>query len=249
MNRTRTQNLNKRWQTASRMIVATCGLLLAALATANEAAPTASASAQVSAAIQHYLSEMQGDRYSRMDADVQPLDSRLRLAVCDDLPTVEHYPRERLGGRITFKVSCNGPESWSVRIPANIRLYDNVVVAAAGIPMGTHISGQDIELQEMDVALLYRGYFRSIDEVKGFVVKRPIPAGQILSPVVVNPPNLVAKGQKVTILAESAGISIRAMGEALSDGALGEVIQVRNASSSRIIEGRITAQGQVKVTF
>lgn len=249
MNRTSTQNLDKRWRSGIRLALAASGLLLATLATAEDAAPATTTGAQVSTAIQGYLTDMQGDRYSRMDADVQPLDSRLRLAVCDDLPTVEHYPRERLGGRITFKVSCNGPESWSVRIPANIRLYDNVVVAAAGIPMGSQISGQDIELQEMDVALLYRGYYRSVDDVKGFIAKRPIPAGQALSPIVVNPANLVAKGQKVTILAESSGISIRAMGEALSDGALGEVIQVRNASSSRVVEGRITAHGLVKVTF
>lgn len=225
------------------------GLLAAPAVQSQDTADAASVPAQVDQAVAQYLSEMKGNRYTRLNADVQPLDSRMQLTPCAQPLEVEHHPRERMGGRITFKVSCSTPEGWSVRVPAVIALFDDVVVAASSIPSGTQLSGKELSLQEMDVALLYRGYYRDIDQVRGFVARRPIPAGQVLSPVVVDPANLVSKGEAVTIMAEAPGISIRAMGIALTDGALGELIQVRNTKSNKVIEGRIIAPGQIKVAL
>src|SRR5690606_20233037 len=249
MNRTTQQNPDRYAHLRRAGGTLLASLLLVLSAQAQTAADKPATSVQVSDAIQRYLADMQGERYSRMEADVQPLDSRLRLSPCDQPLAVDHYPRERTGGRITFKVSCSGPDSWSVRIPASVQLFDDVVVAATGIPMGSQIGPRDVQLQEMDVSLLYRGYFGSIDDVKGFIAKRPIPAGQVLSATLVNPANVVTKGEKVTILAESSGVSTGAMGEALADGALGDLIQVRNSSSSRVVEGRISGPGLVKVAF
>lgn len=225
-----------------------CLLFSAASARANTT-PEATAQAQVSAAIDLYLADLKSNRYSRMEADVQPLDVRLRLAACTQPLQVEHHPRERMGGRITFKVECNGVGGWSVRIPANLQLFDHVVVAATSIPMGTQLTGKELTEQEMDVALQYRGYYRDINEVRGFVTRRPIPAGQVLSPITVNPANLVNKGETVAILAEAPGITIRSLGVAMMDGAMGDVIQVKNTKSNKVVEGRISAPGQIKVAL
>lgn len=207
------------------------------------------AQAQINTAIQQYLADLKDNRYTRMDADVQPLDNRLRLDSCTGPLEVEHQPRDRIGGRITLKATCTAPGGWSVRVPATVQLFDQVVVAGASIPAGSRLSPRDLQQQEMDVALLSRGYYSAISQVAGFVAKRPIPAGQVLSPVTVNPANLVSKGETVSIVAEGPGLTIRALGIALSDGAMGQLIQVRNSKTNKVVEGRISAPGQIKVTL
>lgn len=246
MNRTPTQKPQRARRRVG-PVVALLSLLFPV--TAVPAETPVSAQAQISAAIDHYLGDLQSSRYSRMEANVQPLDARLRLAPCSQPLQVEHQPRDRVGGRITFKVDCSEAGGWTVRIPANLQVFDYVVVAATSIPMGTQLSGSELTEQEMDVALQYRGYYRSIDEVRGFVTRRPIPAGQVLSPVTVNPAHLVTKGETVTILAESPGLSIRSVGVALMNGAMGDVIQVKNTKSNKVVEGRISGPGQIKVTL
>ena len=115
--------------------------------------------------------------------------------------------------------------------------------------MGTQISARDLAYAEQDVSLLHRGYFRSADDISGFVAKRPIPAGQVLTPVTVDPAKLVNKGESVAIVAEGSGITIRATGVSMMDGTMGELIQVRNTKSNKVVEGRIIAPGQIKVSL
>ena len=244
MNRT-AQEIFKGLKGLFAAILAVCSLA----ATADDAAPLPPAQKQIDTAISQYLSGMKGDRYSRMNADVQPLDSRLQLQSCPSGLEVEHQPRDRLGGRISLKVTCPEADGWSVRIPATVQLFDSVVVAATSIPSGTQLTDKELQVQEMDVALLYRGYFSRLGQLRGLVAKRPIPAGQVLSPITVNPANLVAKGETVSILAEAPGLSIRATGVAMSDGALGQLVQVKNTKSNKVVEGRVTAPGQIKIAL
>lgn len=204
---------------------------------------------QISDAIGFYVDELHDQRYARVEADVQPVDSRLHLQSCDQPLSIEHRPRDRVAGRLTFKVSCNGVNNWSLHVPGTIRTYAQVVVATTSIPMNTQLTDSELLLEEQDVSLLHRGYFTDIQQVRGFVTKRPIPAGQVLTPITVDPAKLVKKGEQVVIIAEGPGISIRAVGEAMTDGALGQIIQVRNTKTSKVVEGRIAAPGQIKVNL
>ncbi|HVL01178.1 MAG TPA: flagellar basal body P-ring formation chaperone FlgA [Dongiaceae bacterium] len=208
-----------------------------------------STQAQVSTAIKQYVNALHDKHFSRVESDVQPLDTRMQLQPCDQPLTVEHRPRDRMSGRLTFRTSCAGSAPWTVHIAANIRTYAQVVVAAAGIPAGTRLSGKEMTLQEQDVSLQYKGFYRSPDELAGFMTKRSIPAGQTITPLQVDPARLVSKGENVAILAEGGGILIRTSGVALADGAMGDLIQVRNVKSNKIVEGRIVAPGQIQVSL
>jgi flagella basal body P-ring formation protein FlgA len=57
----------------------------------------------------------------------------------------------------------------------------------------------------------------------------------------------VSKGDQVVISARNSGLNVRMPGEALSNGAPGEQIRVRNLGSHRIIKARISGPGQVEV--
>ena len=53
----------------------------------------------------------------------------------------------------------------------------------------------------------------------------------------------------MVISARSGTIQVRMPGEALSNGTLGQQIQVRNLGSRRVIKARVVGQGQVEVAM
>ena len=63
------------------------------------------------------------------------------------------------------------------------------------------------------------------------------------------PPDAVAIKNRdaVTMVTQIGGVRIEAQGEALQDGRPGELIRVRNNSSSRIVSGRVEGPGFVRV--
>jgi flagella basal body P-ring formation protein FlgA len=136
-----------------------------------------------------------------------------------------------------------------VHVPAVIEAFDQVVVSDLPLARGTHLSSSDLRLEIMDVSRLHSGYFREISDLSGHVARRSIKSGQVMSPALVDPARMINRGERVVITAESPGLSIRSTGEAMQDGAYGELIRVKNTSSDKIVEGRITAPGQIKVSL
>ena len=204
---------------------------------------------QIDEAINLYISEEQPAHYQEVKVDIQPIDPRLRLSQCDQALQLEHRPRNRTAGRLTFKITCSGTESWSVHVPVTVQAFDQVVISDLPIAKGTNLSAADLRLELMDISQLHSGYFQTVQELEGFVSRRPIPAEQVMTPALVDPAKMINRGEKVMIIAEGPGLSIRATGLAMEDGAFGELIRVRNSSTNKVVEGRITAPGLIKVSL
>lgn len=60
---------------------------------------------------------------------------------------------------------------------------------------------------------------------------------------------VVHKGDQVVISAGSSTIQVKMPGEALSAGAIGDQIRVRNLNSKRVVKARVTGPGQVEVAM
>lgn len=212
-------------------------------------AETPALQTQINDAINLYVEETRDGGFEQVTVDIQPIDTRLRLSYCDSALELAHRPRNRSTGRLTFKVSCESPDSWAIHVPVTIQAYDNIVVSDLPIAKGTHLSASDLRLELRDVSTLYGGYFKTIAELNGFVARRPIPAEQVINAALVDPARMINRGEKVVIIGEGPGLSIRATGFAMEDGAFGELIRVKNTSSDKVVEGRITAPGQIKVSL
>lgn len=204
---------------------------------------------QIDDAINLYISEEHAGHYQSVEVEIQPIDPRLRLSTCDRPLQLQQRPRNRTAGRLTFKISCEGSETWSIHVPVTVQAFDNVVVSDLPIAKGTQLRASDLRIELVDISLLHSGYFQSMDELDGFVARRPIPAEQVMTPALVDPAKMVNRGEKVVIIAEGPGLSIRATGMAMEDGAFGELIRVRNASTNKVVEGRISAPGLIKVSL
>lgn len=186
---------------------------------------------------------------ARYEVEVSRLDPRLRLAQCDAPLVARLETPAQPVGRTTVRVSCEGSAPWSIFVPAQVRLFREVVVARRPLNRNATLEAADVMLAERDVSQLNQGYLTSLEQALGNRVTRSVKPDQALglSSVAVAP--TVRKGDDVVISAQGSTINVRMPGEALSDGSLGEQIRVRNQRSGRIVKARIIGPGQVEVAM
>lgn len=186
---------------------------------------------------------------ARHEVEVNRLDPRLRLAECDQPLVARLETPAQPVGRTTVRVSCEGSSPWSIFVPAQVRLFREVVVARRPLSRNGTLEQADVALVERDVSQLNQGYLTALDQAVGNRLNRSVQPDQILTPTAVAVAATVRKGDHVVISAQGSAINVRMPGEALSDGALGEQIRVKNQRSGRVIKARVIAPGQVEVAM
>ncbi|MCF6210607.1 MAG: flagellar basal body P-ring formation protein FlgA [Gammaproteobacteria bacterium] len=175
------------------------------------------------------------------------LDSRLRLGFCEIGLQAFVPAGSRLQGKLTVGVQCPGGKPWTVYIPANIRVFGDVLTTSRPISRGDAITRADIISRRQEISTLNHGYYRQTEEIIGKLAMRSLPAGTPLTPRMLKARLLVRRGDDVTILANTGFLQVRSKGKALQNAAQGERITVRNTRSKRIIEGIAIKAGTVQV--
>ncbi|TBU96807.1 flagellar basal body P-ring formation chaperone FlgA [Stutzerimonas kirkiae] len=182
----------------------------------------------------------------RHEIAVNRLDPRLRLALCD-IPLSSRQESSQPIGRVTVRVSCEGSNPWTVFVPAQVRLFRDVIVTRRPLQRDTILGEADIGLVERDVGALTQGYMTDPEQVIGTRLTRNTLNNQVLTPAQINQVDVVSKGDQVVINAKGATLNVRMTGEALVGGAVGTQIRVKNSNSGRTIKARVTGPGQVEV--
>jgi len=195
----------------------------------------------------NYLQRSQID--ARHEIEINRLDPRLRLAACDQALSAKLESPAQPVGRTTVRVSCEGSAPWSVFVPAQVHLYRQVIVARRPVARDALVAADDVTLAERDVSLLNQGYLTALDQAIGSKMTRSAQPDQVLTPLYLSAAEVIRKGDQVVISAKNSTINVRMPGEALSDGALGAQIRVKNQRSGRTIKARVTAPGQVEVAM
>ncbi len=240
--------------TRSRFAIFACLALLGASALAEQM-PTLSHPDQLIDETRKFLEQATTDYLRRSDIagrheiEVNRLDPRLRLASCDKPLTFKLESPAQPIGRVTVRVSCEGSSRWSLFVPGQVRLFRDVIIAARPLKRDSTLSDTDVYLAERDVSLLTQGYLTSLDQVLGNKLTRPVQLDQALAPTLLQLAEVVRKGDQVVITARSGGINVRMPGEAMSDGAPGTQIRVKNLRSGRVVKARVAGPGQVEVAM
>lgn len=183
----------------------------------------------------------------RSEISINRLDGRLRLAPCEQTPNLRlEHPAQPIG-RVTVRVRCDGASPWTIFVPAQVKLYRAIVISTRPLKRQSVLQPADLQLSERDVGLLGQGYLTDLEQAIGHKLTRPLMSDQVVAPSAIEQAELVRRGDQVMISAGGTGMSVKMPGEALSDGAQGIQIRVRNLSSGRIIKARVVAAGQVEV--
>jgi flagella basal body P-ring formation protein FlgA len=197
--------------------------------------------------VEDYLATSQTE--GRYEIQVNQLDSRLRMPMCDKELTASLESPAKPLGRVTVKVRCEGASPWTVFVPAQVRLFRDVVTATRPLRRAGIVEPDDVTLRERDVSLIGQGYFTSVDQAIGQRLTRPMVTDQVITLVHLEQAEVIRKGDQVVITARSGTLSVRMPGEALSNGGMAEQIRVKNLNSRRVIKAQVTAPGQVEVSM
>lgn len=178
---------------------------------------------------------------------VGKLDSRLKLNKCNKRLQAFSPKGSRELGNTTVGVKCTGSKPWSLHVPVTVSIYKNVLVAARPLQKNTVLTNDDIKLAKHDLALLTYGYFEDLTSEVGMKLKRRVLAGAVLTPAMLKRPQVITRGQKVSISVQSGRMEVRMSGKALENGAIGERIKVMNLQSRKKLEGVIISAGVVEI--
>ncbi|MBN2976432.1 flagellar basal body P-ring formation chaperone FlgA [Pseudomonas lactucae] len=197
--------------------------------------------------VEDYLATTQTP--GRYEIQVNPLDQRLRMPMCDkELTATLESPAQPIG-RVTVRVRCDGASPWTVFVPAQVKLYRDVVVVARPLKRTSIIGFDDVVLRERDISQISQGYLTSLDQALGQKLTRPVVTDQVITLVHLEQAEVIRKGDQVVISASSGALNVKMPGEALSNGSMSEQIRVKNLNSNRVIKARVTAPGQVEVAL
>jgi flagella basal body P-ring formation protein FlgA len=120
-------------------------------------------------------------------------------------------------------------------------------VSARMLERGTILSEADLSLVDAPAVGPRPFVINDISRLVGMELRRTLPAGQPFYTNDVKTPDLIKRGEQVTLVVRRGGMTITAAGKAMDDGGRDQTIRVQNVASRRTVEGRVTAPGIVVV--
>lgn len=157
--------------------------------------------------------------------------------------TVEKTPP----GKSVFRFEYPGGKS--ILVTAQVKAYDRVFMSRSGFRKGYVLTRNDIYPTLMETARIPKGAVREEDQAIGRPLLRSVVSNMPLTDAQVSDKPHVRRGHKVIIVAESAGFSIKAMGEIKQDAVAGEYVQVLSQISRKVVSGLLVDENTVRVEF
>ena len=176
------------------------------------------------------------------------LDKKLRLRDCEEDVNTSIVTLSKSYQHMTIALQCDQPR-WKINRPISISILRPIVVLSQAIPRGTVLMKEHLQLKKIDITRLHRGYYADPKSLLGSAAKMSLRMGEIVGPHQVKPRYLIVKKQQVIISAKTKSLSVNVKGVALENGFMGDIISIRNLSSNRVIEGRVSGIGKVTVAL
>ncbi len=148
---------------------------------------------------------------------------------------------------VIFKVDDEAERR--VNLTAVVEARVQAVVSTRPLGRFKPIEAGDLELRELDLAGLPADYIADPELVIGKRTRRAVDANAVLRPDLVELPPVVKRGDRVRIVAETAGLRISAAGEVKQKGCVGERIPVVNLDSNRVIHALVVDAQTVRIEF
>ncbi|HME41976.1 MAG TPA: flagellar basal body P-ring formation chaperone FlgA [Syntrophorhabdales bacterium] len=165
--------------------------------------------------------------------------------------SVSVYAMPDAGGKGLAFMEFEGEDGKlrSSYIPFRVYEKKKLFYAKRALPKGSPVSVDDLGSKEQYISENEFIYPKDLQEVAAKVVKRDVPPGTVLTTLILDNPQVIRRGETVTIVAENRQLLVKAKGKAEEPGKVGERIRVKNLSSDREVVGRVAGDGTVVVEF
>ncbi|MCU6497234.1 flagellar basal body P-ring formation chaperone FlgA [Rugamonas sp. A1-17] len=165
------------------------------------------------------------------------------LAACSHAVTVEALDT-RLPSRMRFAAVCDGADGWRYEFVVRAQISARIAIMASDVPSGKILTDEDVLLERHDISALADSV-SDPQEVVGLAGRRALRSGEVLRMALLSAPTLVKRGDAVRIVARREQIEVSMAGEALDNGARGNMVRVRNANGT-VIRARVTGAATVE---
>lgn len=179
---------------------------------------------------------------------------------------VAHFPPVRLpAGRFGYRVlhttrgvtpgptsfllalDVGGKEHTRLWVKAEIRVFEEVVVASVPLANREVLKVSDLRLERREISALKGRPFKDIEEVAGQRAIRGIEINEVVTQRSVEPPVLFKRGAAVTLVYETPVLRVESPGLAVEGGKAGETIQVKNPQSGKVLRGVVVDGRTVRI--
>lgn len=156
-----------------------------------------------------------------------------------------------LAGSVPLQVTFSVKPDFERRVWVTVQLERRLRVVVARRPLGRFkpIEAEDIEVRAVDLAGLPADRIEDPEAAIGQRTRRAVDAGAVLRPDLLEPPPLIKRGDRVRIVAETAGLRVSVFGQAKQKGAQGELIPVVNLDSNKLVHARVVDSQTVRIEF
>lgn len=185
--------------------------------------------------------------YDQVSVEVRQLDPRLRLGLCPSPLETSISSASAVLGAVSVAIACRGEQPWTIYVRSHVVAQESVPVLNKPLARNDVITRDDLKLITRPVDSNTSGMVMDEEQLVGMQLKRALDAGSILRLANLRKPNIIKRGQQVTLVSGTRGLEVRIQGKALADAAEGERVAVSNLSSGKRVEGIAHSDGTVSV--
>ena len=156
----------------------------------------------------------------------------------------------RLGGKsaVPLQLLKDGKRYKTIFPRVDVVVLREVMVALNAVPRGQALSEGDVQLSKRALHTIPgTPILGGPDVLKGAVAKRHVSKGTVLVEGAFDLPPVVRSGSMVAVKVVSGGLTIIASGQAVSDGAMGQLIRVLNLDTRKDFVARVVGENQVEI--
>jgi flagella basal body P-ring formation protein FlgA len=121
------------------------------------------------------------------------------------------------------------------------------------LPVLANGAARDALISESDIVWLETAgvnaslYVQNVDELIGMSARRDLKPGQPLRATDVAAPIAFKRGDIITMIIEAPGMRLSHRAIAMETGAIGDLVDVKNAASERIVKGIVVDRNVVRI--
>ncbi|MGU3416791.1 flagellar basal body P-ring formation chaperone FlgA [Methylobacterium sp. D54C] len=149
----------------------------------------------------------------------------------------------RVAGLVTL-----GERQVSLRVSGVVVELREVAVLTRNLNRGEPVREGDVALERRPRESVAPDAQGSATTILGEVAQNTLTAGTVLRVTDTAPPDLVARGENVTIVYETPSISLSMRGLSNDSGRMGAVVNVVNVASKKVLQATVIGPGRVSVS-
>lgn len=151
-------------------------------------------------------------------------------------------------GQVVMPIQANwdgGQERLFLR--ADIKVYDNVVIAKRKINKGEMVSAADFDVALKDITFLPRKFFAKRDSLQGLQMTANVQPQQTIYDWMVRKKPVMGKNTEISIVVNAPNVYVKSAGIALEDGEIGQLIRVKKLDDKNKLTAKVINSMEAEV--